>query len=150
MFLIKSLANEFVLFEEAELAKQKGFDEVCFGFYNTISDGVNGEENPLVPIKENSYYKNSWFHPAQVCAPTYQQVFDWLRIKHGVHVYLTPFDEMVNFQPAILYKWAIKDVEVAPEFATFEQSRITLVKRALKHLSDQEIFYPFNAPKVKK
>lgn len=79
----------FVPYELAEKLKEKGFDEICFGFYNCISMSTQGKHT-LKYFKENNLYNNSMFHPAQVCAPMYQQAVDWFRDKHDILISIEP------------------------------------------------------------
>ena len=38
-------------------------------------------------LKDSNFYSNSTFHPAQVCAPTYQQIVDWFEEKYKIEIY---------------------------------------------------------------
>ena len=76
----------FIPYELAVISKEKGFDEFCFGFYNCISMNTYGKHN-LRYFKDSNFYSNSTFHPAQVCAPTYQQIVDWFEEKYKIEIY---------------------------------------------------------------
>ena len=88
----------FVPYEIALLAKEKGFDKACFGYYLTFG---NNELMPVVmafdefkPLSYNVY----------LSAPLYQQLVDWFYTKGidiGVSVSTTGM-----FQ---YYIWLIKD-----------------------------------------
>lgn len=80
----------FIPYELAEKLKEKEFDEFCFGFYNCISVNTLGNHT-LKYFKENNLYSNSTYHPAQVCAPTYDQVINWFREKHSIYITALPY-----------------------------------------------------------
>jgi hypothetical protein len=66
----------FVDYATAKQLKEKGFDEECMGYYN----GENLQIIALVPLSSlNINNKN-------IDAPLYQQVIDWFREKHKIHI----------------------------------------------------------------
>lgn len=80
----------FVPYELALLAKQKGFDEPCLGFYFTenktfglfefCEDEKEGwVANLILNNPEKDYY---------IATPLFQQLTDWFREKHGLHITL--------------------------------------------------------------
>jgi len=71
------MEKEFVNYEIALILKEKGFMEECFGFY--YYDG-SFEKYRLVYEESSNDYLNS------INAPLWQQVIDWLREKHDLHI----------------------------------------------------------------
>jgi hypothetical protein len=72
----------YVTFEQAKLLNEKGFNEECDNKYiaNCIWQKPNSREK----------YKNSEIHPnsSDVTAPEQWQVVEWLRVNHGIWVYV--------------------------------------------------------------
>ena len=75
------MKNLFVSYQLALALKEKGFDEDCLGGYS-ITDEHQFEflfRISQIPIRKNSQM-------LYVLAPTHQQVTDWLREKHDLHI----------------------------------------------------------------
>lgn len=71
----------FVPYEIAKALKEKGFDEPCLSYWYTTNS-----VDPKIRVKDMSYdgYINE---PDQhTTAPLYQQVFDWFRENHKIHI----------------------------------------------------------------
>lgn len=87
------MKNLFVSYEIAVLLKEKDFNEPCICQY-LIQDSTFEMSSPkvinLVPLV-NSRAITVGILPKQVefniCAPIYQQVLDWFREKHDLHIY---------------------------------------------------------------
>lgn len=81
----------FVPYELALKLKEKGFDEPCFKYWyaETQTDTpyltytVYDEE-----LYEQSFNGKFEGDEIQVSAPLYQQVIDWFREKHDLHIFL--------------------------------------------------------------
>jgi len=74
----------FVPYELALLAKEKGFDEPCFAYYDpTITD----EEILLLPVDHNLILFRE-VKLSNVKAPLYQQLIDFFREKHSINIVL--------------------------------------------------------------
>ena len=72
------MEKEFVPYELALRMKQLGFDEPCFGYYNS-----NGEFKTKQDEYELYLICNSkWISPS-CSAPTFSQAFRWFREKYG-------------------------------------------------------------------
>ena len=74
------MEKQFVKYDTAIKLKELGFDYKCFGYY--LSDG-------MYYMFEGYTRKNS---ELLICttAPLYQQVINWLREKHNIHIVATP------------------------------------------------------------
>lgn len=91
----------FLPYELAVTAKEKGFDEPCFGQYLTKKSNNPGKlyAAEVTCLINEEYQKdgypdffqvnNSGFEsvPQYCAAPLYQQIVDWFREKHGIIVY---------------------------------------------------------------
>lgn len=72
----------FVSYEMANQLKDKGFDQIdCFGSWHIETKQIN----QVMP----RWASNSEF----MIAPLYQQVVDWLREKHNLHIIITSLND---------------------------------------------------------
>jgi hypothetical protein len=99
----------FLPYELALLAKEKGFNEECFGNYAPhLLLWDYGITNSKLKILANSV-------KTETCAaPLYQQIIDWLREAHNIHINLYPsFDNEENCKEITGYSghlwWEFKD-----------------------------------------
>jgi len=89
------MTEQFVPYEIAIKLKEKGFDEPCFGTYNSFSDFI--QSNSEYPLNKNSdkLYDDKWLEhiqkhfpehtPDMLCtAPLWQQAIDWFEDKHNI------------------------------------------------------------------
>lgn len=85
----------FISFELALIAKEKGYDEPSLGYYHYDKNGkLPAEFNHCLPKRDFFYpnYKNSEFpkpeetNAPMVSAPLYQQMIDWFRNNHNIHI----------------------------------------------------------------
>lgn len=89
----------FISYNLALIAKKKGFNEPCFGFYENNKLGTSGpqlfirfdstplsEEETKRPSMYRSKNLNSELPQWAVSAPTHEQIKDWLRINHSLEV----------------------------------------------------------------
>jgi len=77
------IEKEFVKYEEALALKELGFDEPCFGSWET--------EYAKVPTYTHScsqFYKNSNHPKGKVTAPTFSQAFRWFSEKYKLQTYI--------------------------------------------------------------
>jgi len=68
----------FIPYELALLAKEKGFDEPCFAYYDLYGHyhfNISDDTNDVVSITNGL---------AIDAAPLYQQIVDWFREKHHI------------------------------------------------------------------
>ena len=75
----------FVPYAIALLAKQKGFDEPCIAKIFSEADSPE-----IGQIFTNAEIEKLSSNPNFVAAPTYQQLVDWLRVKHNTIVIVHP------------------------------------------------------------
>ena len=67
--------KEFVKYEQALALKELGFDEACFGYWNTNNNEL---------FLDNSNNRTSNDDDRWCSAPLYQQAFRWFREKHNL------------------------------------------------------------------
>lgn len=88
----ETILPKHVTFEQAQLLKEKGFDEICFSWYSDRGDRI------LYGVREEDFK-----------APEHWQVVEWLRVKHGIHIWVEPYnDEELSL---VLYENKIIDTK---------------------------------------
>lgn len=89
------MKNHFVNFGLAQLAKKKGFNEDCFGYYENQDQllVINYNNKPLITDEQKKRpglwtidNRNTEIPQWATSAPTHQQLFDWFREKHKIVV----------------------------------------------------------------
>lgn len=70
----------FVAYHLAVLAKEKGFDEPCFGYYKSY----NKEFHEFLGSSKQKIDSN-------IQAPLYQQLIDFFREKHNIYISVTKY-----------------------------------------------------------
>jgi hypothetical protein len=82
----------FIPYKLSLLAKEKGFDEPCFGFYDTQRDEFwLMESYPYLYDKSRKPLAFKQVLNCDVTAPLYQQLIDWFREKHNIHIKIDDF-----------------------------------------------------------
>ncbi len=74
------MTHLFVPYAIAVMAKEKGFDEPCMCYYNDDKNLCVKQGDVLSGIL------NQDCHRLNIVAPLYQQLTDWLRAKHKLHI----------------------------------------------------------------
>lgn len=143
----------FVPYTLAVELKKLNFDERCLGFYSsnltepdkhiTMFSFIDTDES--ISAKCNSKLSSSNLY----AAPLWQQVLDWLRKKHNIHVNLVSQadvkeDPVFLFIPNGKYSGTLDDVTpgkemyasdticLIPTCDTYEQARETAILEAIK------------------
>lgn len=75
------MENLFIPYKLAVIAKEKGFDEQCFGYFRKGELQFFDKRN--IVGSNQDLYKSDY-----IKAPMYQQLVDWFREKHNL--YLSP------------------------------------------------------------
>jgi hypothetical protein len=81
--------KEFIPYKQALALKELGFDEPCFGYFNT-----NNRELFL----DNSNNRTSNDDDRWCSAPTFSQAFRWFREKYNLHNGIYPYYDEYEFQ----------------------------------------------------
>jgi hypothetical protein len=83
------MTHLFVPYDIALILKNKGFDEICFRAYRN-TDG----EKLLMATSEWTNSGNGHYEKVEgyCAAPLYQQVIDWFREVHKIHILIWSFD----------------------------------------------------------
>ena len=73
------MKKEFATYEIALKLKELGFNEDCFGYFV-----INLQELIIVNTKK---HKSDWY----ISTPLWQQVIDWFREEHNIHLAVTSY-----------------------------------------------------------
>lgn len=135
------LEEQLVSFETAKLAKAKGFNKLCFYYYNKIGELIEPEENwsntiveftvDLTDLLDN--YNNKY--QENYSAPTQSLLQKWLREEYDIHIAVTPFIlNNKNRYYAILYYDDPENSGNDEDFNTYEEALEEGLQEALKLL----------------
>ena len=87
---------EFVNFSIAKKLKEKGFNEVCYNYYEPLKHCLNQIKTPWTNKEGESY--------GVVTAPTISQVLKWLRKTHNIFIMVFLDDDSDNPVTFEIYK----------------------------------------------
>jgi len=76
----------FLPYELAIIARDKGFDDECFGWYDF-------ELELRVSLSQNSKYGWDKSKKGSCAAPLYQQIVDWFRNKYDINIEMSRQDK---------------------------------------------------------
>jgi hypothetical protein len=130
----------YVSYEQAKLLKKKGFNLLCFYYYENkilkepyLENGSSTDTEFKVNLSDLREYFNK--HSELISAPEQWQVVEWLRLNHGIWVYVSPYHSrpddnktgkwlFESFEPEVS---VIKDQEFGKELQvdTTDISRFT-------------------------
>jgi hypothetical protein len=122
------MEKEFIPYEQALALKELGFDEKCFGYFDSKSElAFNTNGNAI--SKDWVWFGNQCLPVDMTLAPLYQQAFRWFRQKYGltgwvegkkVYKYYIenpiPNDGQINFSP----------------FKTNEEAELACIKKLIE------------------
>jgi hypothetical protein len=100
---MKEIKPTYVTFEQAKWLKEKGFNEPCDSIYK--EDGEFQSYKNFGDIR--THFKNSepinpkTWHRYDTSAPEQWQVVEWLRINHGIWIWVENYPNEDNFTPQI-------------------------------------------------
>lgn len=117
----------FVPYPLALLAKEKGFNERCLGWYQSDKCPYNKYEST------NSHLKELLMRPEHCTAPLYQQIIDWLREEHNIFIHVEPehdYEKLKYYRVQLVVsgRW----LKVNEEFKTNYESLNKAIEEALK------------------
>lgn len=132
------MEKEFVPYEQALALKELGFDEPCFGNYDSES------EDSLYLFKEGFVESSNKYYDYEVSAPLYQQAFRWFREKYSIQSTIEPTKDHHRFELGFNY-W-IWDTKTGEEwftepknrpsgdwvYETYEESQLACLKKLIE------------------
>ena len=98
------LKEQFVSEELAEVAFENGFDDPCFGYFDSDGLMVGGFVGNTTNM--NSLWVKESINP-KISAPLIQQLEQWFRTKHSLHISIQTIPNHVTPKSDICYQWSI-------------------------------------------
>ena len=121
--------KDFVPYEQALALKELGFDEPCFGYYNTTWS----KQNELLFPQYAGELEN-WNEMTHLCsAPLYQQAFSFFRENHDLYINVTRYND--EGEDKFLYYIDSGDVE--EEFNTNVEAVLACLVALIKIVKQQ-------------
>jgi hypothetical protein len=119
--------KEFIPYEQALNLKELGFDEPCFGYYNTTWS----KQNELLFPQYAGELEN-WNEMTHLCsAPLYQQAFRFFREKCGLCSWITM--ELGNKST---FCWVLSGEHTSTQYAayfhTYEEAELACLKKLIE------------------
>jgi hypothetical protein len=119
------MQKEFIPYEQALNLKELGFDEPCFGYYNTTWS----KQNELLFPQYAGELEN-WNEMTHLCsAPLYQQAFRWFREKYNL------FGE-VNIRTYFIYDISNDEFKMIKQYDkltnTYEEAELACLIRLVE------------------
>jgi hypothetical protein len=115
--------KEFIPYEQALELKELGFDEKCYGYYdsigelNTVEDYARLGANILEMLSKEF---NSVSYMKEMCsAPLYQQAFRWFRDKYDLFISIMHYEN----------GYSINDLR---RFDTYEEAELACLKKLIE------------------
>jgi hypothetical protein len=123
--------KEFIPYEQALELKQLGFDEPCFGYYNTTWS----KQNELLFPQYAGELEN-WNEMTHLCsAPLYSQAFRWFREKHNlegeVHCIRFNSKRLKGYQYAITSR-NYQKFEQLGDYHTYEEAELACITELIE------------------
>ncbi len=122
---MKDVKDLFIPYELAVIAKEKGFNEPCFGSYRINSPNF---------FSPNKCDKNG---DITLLAPIYQQIVDWFREKHKIYITVVPFKAIPlsgifkrTFYDYVLYCDSIAENKKEQQFNSHYEALMNAIQQA--------------------
>lgn len=78
----------YVLYDQCKILKDLGYSEPCCSFWE-LEKGIESKFIPKLYVGQPLSYSYQ-LHPLRCSAPTFDEVFDWLRRVHNIFIYILP------------------------------------------------------------
>ena len=119
------MKDEFITFETAKLAKEKGFDEYCKYHFDQEGARFNNNMNPT----KNSEWNNCMTQPTQSLLQR------WLREVHNIYIFISSTrisDNKRNYEYDVQQDKDLQPVFYKDKILTYEQALEESLLKALE------------------
>jgi hypothetical protein len=139
MKILSSMENEFVPYQLALRMKFLGFNEPCFGYYESQEEKLVISFNNLPLTEEQSKRpglyttdnRNGSLPQWAVAAPTFHRSFRWFRDEHNLKGYVEPV-EFLDGTPDT-YHWSIfNNCNSGNDQLTHEEAEIACLEKLIE------------------
>ena len=94
------MEEQLISFETAKLAKEKGFNALCYDAFNSKGNLYsNGWCEYLYDNKVEIPFRSGVLESKDVLAPTQSLLAKWLREKHDIHFEIKPIFDVNEIRP---------------------------------------------------
>lgn len=125
------MTQEFVPYEQALELKQLGFEENCFGAYDTQKQFKHCAHYVGWSNKSLEILRQATTSTVHVLAPLYQQAFKWFRDKHKLFASIEYSTTTQKDFVITINKKAINDAR-DEEYQTYEEAELACLKQLIK------------------
>ena len=122
------IEEAYVSFDVAKLLKEKGFNELCYEWYNPFGSHYNSAF-----AFNNEGYKNV----NKICAPTQQMAMRWLREVHNINIDIVSIwnQKQFEYQVFVVTPENAKDCYVDDKsYLGYEEAVEAAIKYCLENL----------------
>ena len=120
------MKKEFIPYNEALALKELGFDELCFGYYNTMGFNKNFNIKNSNNLIESENIKGNW-----CTVPTFSQAFRWFREKYKLHSTITSISQE-SWQWHITKPGESLGKLYNEDFYTYEEAELACLKKLIE------------------
>ena len=119
------MQKDFTLYPEAFELKQLGFDEPCFGWYDS--------EYQEILNYDHTHNSCGWLNGNHCTAPTYSQAFRWFRDKYSLCIVIKPIDD----KKLDLGYNLLKNGLIMNAHLTYEGAELACLRNLIKIVKEQ-------------
>lgn len=123
--------EDYVSPENAQLLKEKGFNELCLARY------IYGIFVPCDSQMRMFYHRNESMSEKECTCPTIQMVLKWLRKNHKIHIDIDYIDFLEHgevWSATIVDMTTFKETKVENTWNSYEQMANEAIEFCLKNL----------------
>jgi hypothetical protein len=91
---------KYITFEQAKSLKEIGFNELCTSCFHSFLEEGEGTKTPLIRKFTQRKFQNSTITD-HIARPEQWQVVEWLRVNHGIWVFVAREPETGVYYPNI-------------------------------------------------
>jgi hypothetical protein len=124
------MEKEFIPYTLALALKELGFDEPCFGYYNSNGKFKTKQDEYELYLICNS----KWISPS-CSAPTWQSAFRWFREKYKLYLNI---ESQKNESGFWVYITNNTDYLLDIETKTYEEAELECVKKLIEIVEQKE------------
>ena len=126
--------KDFVFHEEALALKELGFDEECFGFYDT--EGLQITYHASNRTNKNSLFtEHGTTNNPKISAPTFSQAFRWFKQNHKLKFHIR--EDMWN---AWCYVHILMrdEYESVGDYSTYEEAELACLRKLIEIVKQKQ------------
>ena len=136
------MEKEFVPYEQALALKELGFDEPCFGYYESTYGKEKVIIEPSKLITNSNYSKVFSEIRYRIVTPTFSQAFRWFRDNFGLSGWVDESFTTNNRQGVVSVKSPkgleyIQSPKATMFFETYEEAELACLKKLIEIIKNK-------------